>query len=110
MIFICILLSLVIFWVLYLAAMNLLRAKAEGKLTIASYIMGTPIVLIGALIDLFFNATIFSIVFIEPPRELMLTKRLKRHIQHGVGWRKSLAFWVCRNLLNPFDHTGDHCD
>lgn len=110
MIILYILLALIIFWVLYLASMNLIRARVEGKLDKVGTALGFPIVLIGAVVDVVFNLTIFSLVFIELPREIMVTKRLKRHIKHGTGWRKKLALWVCQNLLNPFDHTGNHCD
>jgi hypothetical protein len=111
-----ILLSLVVFWVFYLAAMNLLRANVEGKLGKVAWVIGTPVVFVGMVIDLVFNITLFSLLFLELPRELFVTKRLKRHIKsqwHGNKkelWRKSLALWICSNLLNPFDHTGDHCD
>jgi hypothetical protein len=110
MIILFILLGLIGFWIFYLAAMSLLRASAEKKLSLASKWLGYPVIAIGALIDLAFNAILFSMIFLELPQEWMLTKRLKRHIKHGTGWRKSLAQWICRNLLNPFDHTGNHCD
>lgn len=119
MIALWLLLGLIGFWVFYLAAMNLLRAKAEGKLSGVALCLGYPVIFVGALIDLVFNATLFSLIFLELPREWMLTQRLKRHIKSYDFFRngalrptrrKRLALWICRNLLNPFDHTGDHCD
>ena len=110
MIILSLLLGLIGFWVFYLAAMNLLRARASGHVPGVAYWLGLPVIIVGALIDIVFNCTLFSLLFLELPREPMLTKRLKRHIKYGFGWRKSLAIWLCKNLLNPFDHSGDHCD
>lgn len=105
-----ILLSVYALWVFYLAVMSLWRAKREGVLGPVALVPGYLTLAIGAVLDVAVNTTLGSLLFLEPPREFLLTKRLQRHIKHGDGWRKRLAHWLCRNLLNPFDPTGDHCD
>lgn len=101
---------LYLLWVFYLAVMALWRARRDGMLGPVALVPGYLTLLIGAALDVLVNVTVMSLVFVEPPRELLVTKRLQRHIKHGQGWRQELARWLCHNLLNPFDPTGDHCD
>ena len=110
MISLYIILSLYTLWIFYLAVMSLYRAKKENKLTKVSLILGYPILIIGATLDLLINVIIFSIIFLETPKELLLTHRLSRHIKKSNGYRFKLAKWICSNLLDNFDpnHEG-HC-
>ena len=41
----------------------------------------------GYLMDVFANVAIASLVFLEPPREWLVTNRLQRHIHKSKGWR-----------------------
>lgn len=102
-------------WLFYLAVMNLYRAKKANTIRWPSLVLGYPILLIGALLDLMVNILIMSLVFLELPRELLVTQRLARHIREGanwsvITWRGKLAYWICHNFLNAFDPSGDHCD
>lgn len=101
-------LSIYVLWLFYLAVMNLKRAKDVGKLTRTAYVLGLPILIIGYLLDALVNLVIFTIILIEIPKEFLVTARLSR-LQHGTGWRASLAKWFCTNLLDQFDPTGCHC-
>lgn len=102
--------GLYVFWIFYLAVMALFSAKEKGTLPKAALILGYPVLIVGAIIDLAMNAAVFSIIFFEPPKEWLVTKRLARHIKKGSGWRQKLAKWICENLLDAFDpdHRG-HC-
>jgi len=97
-------------WVLYLAIMNLDRARKAGTLNPWAHRLGLPLLYFGLVLDFVSNATILSVIMLEPPRELLMTTRLKRHIATGIGWRYSVARWICSNLLDAFDPSGCHCD
>lgn len=94
----------VLSWLFYLAIMHLKRvrddlhpvAKAHAYLLLSA----------GLVLDVVLNAVVGSVLFLEPPRELLLTSRLKR-LKRGDGWRAKLADWVCEHLLEQFDE--GHC-
>ena len=97
------------FYIFYLACMSLVRGYKAGTLTLASKILGYPIIAVGLVIDVFMNAIVFTLLFLERPREWLVTDRLKRHIkQHTI--RAKIAGFICHQLLSPFDPSGDHCD
>jgi hypothetical protein len=104
------LLSLYALWLFYLAVMNLYRAKKDSTISKVALVLGYPILIVGVLLDLIVNVVIMSIVFLELPRELLVTQRLTRLIQSGFSWRANLAYWICHHFLNAFDPSGDHCD
>lgn len=102
--------TLYVLWLFYLAVMNLYRAKKANQISKVALWLGYPILVIGALLDLLVNVLLMTLIFCELPRELLVTKRLERHVKSKQGWRAKLAYWVCHNLLNAFDPSGDHCD
>jgi len=97
-------------WLLYLLVMGLYRAKLQGRLSRVALVLGFPVYGIGYLLDIFVQVTIASVLFLELPKEGLVTGRLTRHIKRGHGWRKSLSQWICYHLLDPFDPKGAHCD
>lgn len=103
-------LALYCLWLFYLAVMNLYRAKKAKQLGTVALWLGYPILIVGVLLDLAVNVLIMTIVFAELPRELLVTQRLCRLIGNDAGWRGKLAYWICHNLLNAFDPSGNHCD
>lgn len=102
-------LSLYPLWICYLAVMGLQRARDAGTLTRDARILGTPMLYIGLLIDFLYNVVICTVLFLELPRELLVTSRVSRHKLHGQGFRKELATWICVNMLDPYDPDGCHC-
>lgn len=94
-------------WVLYLAVMNLSRAKSANQLNGKARFFGTPVLIIGLFIDFLINVFCMTIVLLELPRETTVTSRLKRHNRESTGWRKAVAVWF-EPLLDPFDPSGDH--
>ncbi len=94
--------SFYVLWMLYLAVMNLKGARDEGTLIKPVYYLGIPILYAGYLLDIAFNWVYGTVLFIQVPREAVLTSRLKKNI-HNEGWRGDLARWMCVNLLSPFD-------
>jgi len=94
-------------WVLYLAVMNLKRVKDIGLLTGKALVLGTPILILGLVVDALVNWLVMTVVLLELPQEPTVTARLKRHNKTSTGWRKSVAVWF-EPLLDPFDPSGDH--
>lgn len=96
-------------WALYVLVMGLYRAHLQDRLTPSTYLLGAPWLAIGVAVDVLVQITFASLIFLEPPRELMVTDRLQRHSRAAQGWRHRLAVWICQHLLDPFDPTGSHC-
>ena len=98
-------LSVPVLWVLYLAVMNLQRARDAGTISHAVYRTALTLQYIGLFLDFVCNAVPFAILFVELPREWLVTSRIQRHASDSTGWRKSLAVWVAVNWLNPFSQS-----
>lgn len=96
-------------WLFYLAVMGLQRARDAGTLTPDARKLGTPLLYLGLLMDFLYNVVVLSVLFLELPRELLVTARVSRHKHLGRGFRKMLATWFCDNLLDPYDPDGCHC-
>jgi hypothetical protein len=99
-----------IFYAFYLACMSLVRAYNEKKLTLSMKILGYPILLCGLLLDFIANITIFSVLFLQIPREFLVTARLKRNLKVGKGWRYKFSKFICEQLLSNVDVDYNHCD
>jgi len=98
-----------LFWYVYILVVGLYRAHLDKRLTPLAYTLAFPAIVIGYTMDALANIFIATVVFLEPPQELLVTGRLKRHIIYGSGWRRSLSVFICDSLLDVFDPTGDHC-
>jgi hypothetical protein len=96
-------------WVFYLAIMNLDRNKK--KLTVWAKVFGYPVLLVGLVLDVLFNAVIGSVLFLELPRldlgEWLFSGRVSRW-NASKYWRGDMARFFCSNFLDPFDE-GGHC-
>lgn len=95
-------------WVFYLAVMNLKRAKDAGTLSRPALWLGTPILFIGWVLDFVSNVLPFSLLFLDIPRETLVTARLKRYAYGPNGWRKRFALWFADHILDDFDPSGKH--
>jgi len=98
-----------LFFIMYVASMNIIKAHDENKLNGVLWVLCLPFVAISLVIDVLNNITLFSLIFWEIPKELTVTARLKRHYRQKTI-RGRLASWIGDVLLNPFDHTGSHLD
>jgi hypothetical protein len=96
-------------WVLYLLVMGLYRAQLAGRLSKPAMVLGAPFLILGYLVDVLTNLTVATALFLELPREALVTTRLTRHMGDGDGWRYRVARAICRSLLDPFDPRGVHC-
>jgi len=96
-------------WVLYLAIMSLYRVKEEHGLSTAAKVLGYPFLALGYLSDFLLNCTVGTVLFLELPKEMLLSPRVARHKLEGTGYRKVVATYICNELLDPFDPSGCHC-
>lgn len=88
--------------ILYIAYAWLYEARIKNRwLNIAYY----PVLIIGAAMDLVVNITWFTVIFLDRPREWLLTQRVERLKSHS-GYRGWLAGRLCR-LMNHFQ--AGHC-
>lgn len=94
-------------WVLYLAAMNLRRAREAGRLFRVTAVLAMPVIGVAVAIDVLLNLVLGTLVFLDRPREWTVSARLERYLP-GHDWRAPLAFWVAEHLLDPFDPSGTH--
>ena len=94
-------------WVFYLAVMNLARAKRNGLLNKTALVLGTPLLVVGYLVDFMMNVTVMTVVLLEWPKETTVTARLKRHNKESTGWRLAIVKWF-EPILDPYDPSGDH--
>ena len=99
-----------VFWYAYILVMGLYRAQLQGRLKGFVFVLALPAVILGYVMDIVCNLTLASVLFLDPPRQWLVTKRLQSYIKDCPGtWRGRLAAWVCHNLLDYFDPTGRHC-
>lgn len=83
---------IVIFNPLTLLIIFIIYAKTQNK----------AVMYLGAIIDCVVNVTWFSLIFLELPKEFLLTKRVQR-LKLELGWRGKLALLICKllNLIMP---------
>lgn len=94
-------------WTRYLAIMSLYRAERAGTLPKSSRIAGMPLLAYGYFID-FVGNMLVCILFLDLPRELLITSRLQRYVDGPDGRRRRMAIWFAEHLLDPFDPKGHH--
>lgn len=64
-----------------------------------------PILLVGSIVDLVVNVTWFTLIFLDIPKEFLLTKRVER-LKTVSGYRGKVALYLCglMNRIKP-----QHC-
>jgi hypothetical protein len=100
-----------VFWCAYIAVMGVYRAYLSNRLFGITKILSIPLVIVGLIIDVFAQYTIAVIIFLDAPqwKEHLVTLRLIRYVNKETGWRNKLASYICKNLLDVFDPSGNHC-
>ena len=97
------------FWCVYIGVMGIYRAHLDGRLSGFTKVLCYPFVVVGILMDVAANLLIAPVIFLDLPREWLVTDRLIRYIKTDTAWRKRMAEAVCTTLLDVFDPTGKHC-
>jgi uncharacterized membrane protein YhaH (DUF805 family) len=98
-----------LFFIMYVASMNMIRAHDEKKLNGWLWALCLPFVIVSLVVDFINNLIVFTLIYFELPKEWTVTDRLKRHAKQQT-FRGKLSRWIAETLLNPFDHTGNHID
>lgn len=98
-------------YVLYLAYCTVNVARKNGKLALTPLVvraMAYTAIGIGFVLDVLFNITIGTVMFLEAPdiRRLTFTARCASHLD-DPGWRGERARAICDGWLNPFE--AGHC-
>lgn len=101
--------ALFLFWVLYLAAINVYAAW--DNLHWAVRLAGAPVVFGMLAVDALMNITLVALLLWDLPREWLVTSRLQRYrdLARKPDRLTAVADFVCEKALNPFDRTGRHC-
>ena len=97
-------------WLFYIGIMNLVRVRHE--LNTAAKIFAYPIVVLGFIFNYLLTTIVGSVLFLDFNfTDAGLTKRLHRTQEEWPAdhWRHRLAEWICHELLDALDPTGDHC-
>ena len=97
-------------FMLFLAVMKLRDARDLGTLRGLNWTviwLAYSLLFVGLIMDVLLNWIVLTALFLEPPREVLSTMRVKRLKNTTTGWRQRLAAWLCANFLTPFDN--HHC-
>lgn len=92
-------------WIYYVAIIHL--KEVRDTLNMPSKFMAYLGLAVGFPLDVFLNL-IFSILVLDLPREVTLTRHLSR-LKKTNGWRGKVAMWICGELLDPYAQGGKHC-
>ena len=99
-----------IFYYCHPAALYINKLRVAGLLSPRARQMGVIVVGLTGLVDVYANFTAATLWFLELPRELLATQRLKRYIRQPDNWRSRWAEDVGVDLLNAADRSGNHLD
>ncbi len=99
-------------WFIYRAVMWLKRGETalrrKGGIVL---IVAWFFVAIAYVLDMAYTLIWGTLMFLDLPRELTFTARLKRY-QRDISYalfQRRLADFFCEELLNPYDPSGRHC-
>lgn len=99
------------FFYLYILVMGIYRAYLANRLNGFLLVLCAVPVILGAIVDVLANIFIATLVFRKLPRQWLVTTRLKQIQDNPLEHQhnKALAHYICSNMLDIFDPTGDHC-
>lgn len=103
------LLTIYALWPLYVFVMAMLRAREAGTTTVAAWLLAFPLVIVAVVLDIALNYTLLALLTWDFPqsREITFSLRLERLAKRN-DWRGTLARWLARSLLDPYDPSGKH--
>ena len=102
--------------VFYAACMNFKRIRDEAKkkgekLHWVTMTSGYASLLVGWILDFRCNVIECWAIFLEPPKEALVTDRLKKYVHGSEGWRKNRAWAMAKAFeLDKLDPSGNHLD
>ncbi len=104
-----ILLTLWALWILYVAMMNIKGAALKDSLPWQAKIIVLPTMLVFDIVEFIANAIVCTIIFIDLPKEVTVSDRLRRYVAQPekYGWRLCIVRFI-KPMLDPFDPEGPH--
>jgi len=67
-----------------------------------------PIVVLGYLVDVYFNIVFGTVVFLELPKQLTLSERMREILKRpDRDYKFKISKFICRYLVEP--HDPNHC-
>jgi hypothetical protein len=96
-------------WSIYVMIMGMYRAYLDDRLKGLKLVMSAPWIAVGVIMDISANLFLAPLIFLDYPKEWLVTSRLQRYMKTESGWRRTIAEYVCENLLDIFDPSGEHC-
>lgn len=105
----CAYLFAVVLWIFFLAVMRIIPVK-DQMVPIVKY-HAYAIAFIAFVLDVVFNIVVGTVLFLQLLKisEPTFSQRLEQYNKHDTGWRHNIAKWICTNVLDLFDPSGDHC-
>ena len=96
-------------WVLYIAMMNIKRVELTRELPWQAQILVYPTIAVFEVVEFVANVFVLTVVFLDWPRELHVSDRLRRYYQRPAryGWRLYIVLFI-KPMLDPFDPAGPH--
>lgn len=108
-------------WVLFRIIMRL-KARRDNavpkNLPTFTKVWGYPTLFVGYVLDCLVNVLHCVVLFVELPKELTVSARVKRHthdttvppryLKYLVLWRRAVARLMRDRLLKPYDPSGGH--
>lgn len=96
-------------WVLYIAMMNIKRVAATQPMPLRVKMLVYPTMAVFEVIEVIANVIVCTILFLDLPREVRVSDRLRRYYRRPdrYGWRLHIVLFL-KPMLDPFDPTGPH--
>ena len=95
-------------FVLYLSVMWLERWRDAQPRSPILLALGESYVIFCVAWDFLVNVFPTCLTFWEFTIEGSISQRLRRLVKEPGGWRRDLAVWVAKTLLNPYSNNGSH--
>ena len=95
-------LASIVLWLAFITICNLYPHLKHDHAGVVKYAINAFLGIF-LVLDTLFNIIYGSILFLELPKEWVLTMRLRRHIKNGMGWRYRLSVFICEYLIEPWD-------
>ena len=92
--------AVVLFFAVHWSYVAIMAAK-RVQMTAYWRVILYPLAAFGLALDVAFNLTFGTVMFVELPREWLFSHRVQRHVTSD-GWRLSLALFFAKQL-NVFD-------
>ncbi len=94
--------------IFYLALMNV--SKYKDTLNTVQTVVFAPILIVGLILDVLFRYTLGTLLKLPnfTKDDLLFTSVLQTYIDED-SWKGKVSKFICKNFLDQFDPSGEHC-